>query len=87
LNRAHLGEAIDDLKEELERSKQQLAHFGSMASFAGKVAAVVPILGQLFRRRHHGAENGGKRKLPFLLNSFATGTSLWMLLRTFRRKT
>ncbi len=84
INRAKLGEAIQDWQDEFERSKEQLTRLTSLASLAGKVASAVPAIGRFFTRRP-GA-TGKKTKLPFWLNSMVTGTSLWLLFRSFRRK-
>jgi hypothetical protein len=41
-------------------------------------------MGNLFRRRP--GTGSKKAKLPFWLNGVMTGTSLWLLVRSFRRK-
>jgi len=84
LNRARMVEALNGWKDEFHRSKERLTGFGSFASLASKVATVVPAISGFFSRRRAA---GGKPKLPLLLNSMMTGTSLWLLLRSFRRKT
>ncbi len=83
LNRLQFIEAVRDWKAEFRRSKQQLASFGSLASLAGKVASVVPALGGLFSRR---PAHRKKRRFSSLFNGMLTGTSLWLLLRSLRRR-
>jgi hypothetical protein len=83
LNRTRLVEAVDEWKDEFERSKQQLASLGSLASLAGKVARFVPAIGGFFSPRPSAEK---KRKVPFLLNSLMTGTSVWLFLRSLRRR-
>lgn len=84
LNRAKLGEAIDAWRAELDRSREQLTRLTSIASLAGRVFSAVPAIGKFFGRRP--SVGGKKNKLPFWLNSMMTGTSLWLLFRSFRRK-
>jgi len=83
LNRRQFIESVHDWKAEFNRSKQQLASWSSLASLVGKVASAVPALGGFFSRR---AANGKKRRFPSLFNGMLTGTSLWLLLRSLRRK-
>lgn len=84
LNRATLEEAIGEWKDEFDRSREQLTRLTSIASLAGKVASALPAMGNLFRRRP--GTGSKKAKLPFWLNGVMTGTSLWLLVRSFRRK-
>jgi len=82
-NRAAFLAAAHDLKAEFHHSVGQLSSVGSIMSIAGKIASFVPSLTQLFSR-HSSA--GPSRKRPSLLHGMLTGTTLWVLLRMFRRK-
>jgi hypothetical protein len=84
LNRALFVESVQVWKHEFSRSKQQLTSLGSMASWVGRIATVVPAIRRLF-----GGGGGAPKKtgLRSILGGTLTGTSLWYLLRWLRRKT
>lgn len=83
LNRVQLIETLHEWKQEFHRSTQPLHHLGSLASLAGKAAVTIPAIGRMFFHRH---SPGKKNGLPGILRGMLTGTSLWLLLRSFRRK-
>ena len=83
LNRTKMVNAIEGWKGELRHAKEQLTRLTSIASVVGQVAAAIPAITGLFSNRKVADK---KPKLPFLLNSLRTGTSLWLLFRSLRRK-
>lgn len=83
LNRARFVETLDELKQEFHYSKESLAELGSMASTAAKVVATVSSAHHILSRRD---SNGKKSWLSFLLEGMTTGTSLWYLFQSRRRK-
>jgi hypothetical protein len=83
LNRARLVETLDELRQEFHHSKERLAQLGSMASTAAKVVATVSSARRILSRR---GLNGKKSWLSFLFDGMTTGTSLWYLFRSNRRK-
>ena len=82
LNRKQLIREVEEWKDEFHRSKERLENLGSVASMTAKVAATVATASRVF-----SGSNGGKRSwIASLFNSATTGTSLWFLFRSFRRK-
>jgi hypothetical protein len=83
LNRGKLIDAVHTFKHELHCTRQQLTDLGTMATLATRAASTVSSATRLFSGRGDG---GKKSWFSYLLNGTATGTSLWFLLRSFRRK-
>jgi hypothetical protein len=82
LNRQHLVREWHAWKDEFESSKRELSSLGSLASLTTKLAATFAAAGHAFSRG-----NGAKRSwISALLNGATTGTSLWFLVRSLRRR-
>lgn len=84
LNRAQLITAVHDWKLELHRSTGRVMRLALLASTATKVAGIVSTVRRLVSRR--GTEDGKKSWLPYLVDGFSVGTSLWQILRGQRGK-
>ncbi len=83
LNRAEFVEAVRDWKSELNRTREHLTSFGTIASLAAKAASLVPTISRFFPRRSAAK---GKGPVRSWLKGMATGTSLWLLLRLLRHR-
>jgi hypothetical protein len=82
LNRAQLLDEVRDFKNEIHRLMNQAHGIGFMASLAARLAATISAAGRAFS--HH--DEGGKTSwISTLLNGARVGTSLWRLLRSWRR--
>ena len=86
VNREKFLEGVSEWRAAAHRSKEHLTTLGSIASLAGKLAGALPAIGNMFSRRAT-PNAGAKPKIPLLVNTAVTGTSLWLLLRSLRHKT
>jgi hypothetical protein len=83
LNRRQLVEALGHWTVECHRTKEHVAQMVTAASTAVKLAGAFSLVRRIFSGR-----NGGGRKswIAYLLDGMTAGTSLWQLLRSYRRK-
>lgn len=84
LNRAQMLNELLDLKNEIHRCKRHLQAAGSTVSAAAKIADAFSAVSRAFSR----CEDSGNKPswTSTLLDTARTGTSLWLLLRSFWRK-
>jgi hypothetical protein len=83
LNREQLIEAIEKWKEEFHHSKEQLTKVSSLASTAAKAFATFSSIRRLFSGR---SSSGKKSWLSYIFDGVSTGTSLWSLFHSHRKK-
>jgi hypothetical protein len=83
LNREQFLRAVQDCKAAIEHSGQSWFHFESLTSLLTKSVPAFPAINRLFAT---GPAGGKKSKLAFLFDAVSTGTSLWFLIRSLRRK-
>ncbi|HEX9046764.1 MAG TPA: hypothetical protein VF988_07040 [Verrucomicrobiae bacterium] len=82
LNRQNLVREWKGWKHQFELSKHELASIGSLASLTTKLAATFAAAGRAIGHSH----NGKRSWITTLVNSATTGTSLWYLARSIRRR-
>ena len=85
LNRVQLLREVGEFKNEIRHLKQQAGEISSLVSSAAKLAGTFSAVGRVFSHRDDG-ENGSGPWLSTLLNGAKAGASLWLLLRSWRRK-
>jgi len=84
LNRQKLIREMHGWKHEFEVSKHELTSIGSLASLTTKLAATFAAAGRAFGHSH--GHKGKKSWVSSLINGATTGTSLWYLVRSLRRR-
>jgi len=83
LNRAQLLNELREFKNEIHHLKHQVWEMGSIAASAAKLATTFSSIGQAFSHRN---EDEKPSWISTLLKGAKAGTSLWLLLRSCRRK-
>jgi len=83
LNRAQLINEVRDFKDQILHLKHQVLGLGSTVSLAARLAATFSAVGRPFSRRD---EDGRSSWISTLFKCAKAGTSLWLLLRSFRRR-
>ena len=82
LNRMQLLNEVRDFKNEIHCLMNQAHGIGSMASLAARLATTISAASRAFSN-HDGGDKASW--ISTLVNGARAGTSLWLLLRPWRR--